>query len=179
MRLLHARLRHVAVRPVPRARRPDRGEINDALAGNLCRCTGYGPIVTAAENMYGSPRRIDRFDASQAATLGLRAALQKARLAATVSGDCRRFFAPTRLDELARAAAGRAPDGDSARRRHRCRAVGDQAASCASIPSSIVGNVAELQRIDVDGHAIDIGAAVTYRRSRTNSSTATIPTSAS
>jgi xanthine dehydrogenase small subunit len=36
--------------------RPDRGEINDALAGNLCRCTGYGPIVSAAERMDGSPQ---------------------------------------------------------------------------------------------------------------------------
>src|SRR5436309_10062882 len=28
--------------------RPSRREINDALAGNLCRCTGYRPIVDAA-----------------------------------------------------------------------------------------------------------------------------------
>jgi carbon-monoxide dehydrogenase small subunit len=28
---------------------PSRDEIVDALAGNLCRCTGYGPIVSAIE----------------------------------------------------------------------------------------------------------------------------------
>ena len=26
---------------------PDRAEIREALAGNICRCTGYGPIVDA------------------------------------------------------------------------------------------------------------------------------------
>jgi xanthine dehydrogenase small subunit len=30
-------------------------EINDVLAGNLCRCTGYGPIVAAAEAMHDAP----------------------------------------------------------------------------------------------------------------------------
>ena len=30
---------------VERGERPDAGSINDLLAGNLCRCTGYGPIV--------------------------------------------------------------------------------------------------------------------------------------
>jgi xanthine dehydrogenase small subunit len=31
---------------------PSRREIDDALAGNLCRCTGYRPIVDAALEMY-------------------------------------------------------------------------------------------------------------------------------
>ena len=31
---------------------PTRAEIDDALSGNLCRCTGYRPIVDAALTMY-------------------------------------------------------------------------------------------------------------------------------
>ncbi|WP_321895738.1 xanthine dehydrogenase small subunit [Paraburkholderia heleia] len=38
---------------------PSRGEIANALTGNLCRCTGYRPILDAAEQMFqsGAPKQ--------------------------------------------------------------------------------------------------------------------------
>lgn len=38
---------------------PSRAQIETALQGNLCRCTGYAPIIKAAQaiNTYGSPAR--------------------------------------------------------------------------------------------------------------------------
>ncbi len=38
----------------------ERAELADALAGNLCRCTGYRPILDAAQRMFELPRvRLD------------------------------------------------------------------------------------------------------------------------
>jgi xanthine dehydrogenase small subunit len=36
-------------------RRPSRRQVADELSGNLCRCTGYRPIVDAAEHMFALP----------------------------------------------------------------------------------------------------------------------------
>jgi xanthine dehydrogenase iron-sulfur cluster and FAD-binding subunit A len=44
----------------------DVARINDVLAGNLCRCTGYGPIVTAAQAMHGLPRPADAAEETEA-----------------------------------------------------------------------------------------------------------------
>ena len=36
-------------------REPDESQVRQALSGNLCRCTGYRPILAAARRMYEYP----------------------------------------------------------------------------------------------------------------------------
>jgi xanthine dehydrogenase small subunit len=69
----------------------DTASLKDALAGNLCRCTGYGPILAAGQAMGEAPAA----DITAALT-----AIQPAEgLALEHKG--RRFFAPRSADELA------------------------------------------------------------------------------
>lgn len=77
-----------------------RCQIDDALSGNLCRCTGYRPIIDAARRMSELPR-VDFDRAALARQLG---ALQ--REAGTVHSYAgQTFHAPRTLDELVAARA--------------------------------------------------------------------------
>ncbi|WP_296597241.1 xanthine dehydrogenase small subunit [Phenylobacterium sp.] len=71
----------------------DADSLKDALAGNLCRCTGYGPILAAGQAM----------GATEGDDGALRAALAAIRPTEmlTLEHEGRRFFAPRSADELA------------------------------------------------------------------------------
>ncbi len=130
----------------------DTASLKDALAGNLCRCTGYGPILAAGQAMGGATGDNTALIAALATiqpTTGLRLAHKG-----------RRFFAPRSADELAdildqnpeaTVLAGGTDVGLWVTKQHR---VLDTVVS--------LNDVADLRTIDAREDAIHIGAGVRY-----------------
>ena len=135
-------------------RNPDDQAIRHALSGNLCRCTGYRPILAAARKMYEYPRVGDAQDrALKERLLAIRVTREK-RLSV---GEAE-YVAPTTVAELTRALAQR-PQAT-------LLAGGTDVGLWVTkkqqdLPTIIyLGNVAELKRTRRVDHYTEFGAAV-------------------
>lgn len=130
----------------------DADSLKDALAGNLCRCTGYGPILAAGEAMGGA-------DGDDSALRTALAAIEPTEMLA-LQHKGRRFFAPRSSDQLASVLeanpdatmlAGGTDVGLWVTKQHRVLQTIISLNDCA-----------DLQAIEDLGDALRIGAGVRY-----------------
>ncbi|HTT09378.1 MAG TPA: xanthine dehydrogenase small subunit [Burkholderiaceae bacterium] len=144
------------VTPAGCSKRPGDGELRTALTGNLCRCTGYRPILEAGQRMFDhAPVVLDR-----AALAGQLKRLQREESLLYRHGG-RRFFAPRTLDELVQLRAAHPKATVLAG----CTDVGLWVSKQLRDIGDIlyIGDVAELKSIErrTDALVIGAGAALT------------------
>lgn len=147
---------------------PSRAQIGDALSGNLCRCTGYKPIIDAAQRACAAPREELKIDDSAdlpllreirrdtAPTYSLDGEIVVQPVVRTRKGS--EFVSPATLDEVAhylqRHPGATLLAGSTE--------IGLQVNKQFSRPEHIVylGNVAELRQVTETRDTWRIGAAV-------------------
>ena len=144
---------------------PDEDAIDETLAGNLCRCTGYAPIVRAAQQAYEHKPQDDLFTAhAQATSKRLEALHDDATIGLEDEAGERRFYAPATLDDLADLYE-KAPEATLV---SGATDVGLWVTKQMKRPQTVIytGRVAELQKIEEKGGALEIGSGVTYSDAR-------------
>ncbi len=136
---------------------PDAQEISDCLAGNLCRCTGYGPLISAAATAAG--QELPAWDrARREREIELSRDIESSTI--TVSDAGQTAILPATADELALTLeanpdatliAGATDVGLWVTKQHRHLAT-----------TIHIGQIADLRYVRREGDKLVIGAAATY-----------------
>ncbi len=135
-------------------RQPSRREVDDCLSGNLCRCTGYRPIIDAAHRMGELPRV--EFD--QTALACALAPLQHSAMTSYSAGGPT-FYAPRTIDELVQIRSARPDATILAGSTDIGLWVTKQMRQLGDI--IYIGHVDALKQIDEEEGMLHIGAGVT------------------
>jgi xanthine dehydrogenase small subunit len=138
---------------------PSREEIANALTGNLCRCTGYRPIIDAAVQMFDAPAPVAPLDVA-----ALSRSLVSLRRKDTFHYEHadRRFDAPRSIEALASIKAGRPDTRILAGSTDVGLWVTKQLRDLGDLV--YVGQIEALQRCETGEEWIEIGAGVSVER---------------
>lgn len=138
--------------------KPNRAEVLEALAGNLCRCTGYRSIIEAAITSSESAAE-DSFAKHYQQTVAALTELQQLPTPA-LAGNGHHYIAPKNIDELATELTNEPSSTLVAGGTDLALSVTQNLATIDKLV--YVGNVAELTTIEETDDEIIIGSALPY-----------------